>query len=1202
MSAGKQPRHYQISKQAISFSLFFFALILAFTLSFPASVGQAKPLALTIVAANNATELIARINEANANSDDYVINLTNTTYELTTIDNNTDGANGLPSILNNGSLTINGNGATIKRNSASQFRIFHIAAGANVTLKNLTLENGLAQGAGGTGGGGGGAGFGGAIFNRGNLIFESSTVLNNQAIGGDGATGSGGTGGGFNTPAGSGGTGSAGTDGGLNVSGSPGGDTNGSDGGFGSGGSSGGNGGLGGGGGGDGTGIVGTGGTGGRGGHASGGNGGFGSGGGPGGTAGIGGGGGGGGSTGGTPGETGNTDGDGFGGDGASYGGQLFNNGNGGNGGTGGNANGGVGGFGGGGGRAGTRGVGGGGGGGVPGNSGFSGGNGGSPGQNGSLGGGAVSSGFGFAGASGSANGGSGGFGGGTGSSTVGGGGGGFGGAIFNYLGTVAMTNTTFYSNTAQGGGGANGGSGFGGAIFNYQGDITATNNTLSHNIVEGNTDGTDGQQQGGVMYNYQGNLTLVNTILANSSGDNDCQTNGGTVTAPANSGNLIETHSGCGTPAFTSDPNLASLQDNGGLTHTMAPIFPSDVVDGGANTGCPATDQRGVSRPQRTSCDIGAVEDELLGLSIDKKVSPASAGPGEMITYTISFDNTDADTATGVVITDIVPISVTNISVISQVDTTITDISTTEKYVWQVADLSNGQSGVITLTGELSYTLPASGVFTNTVSITTTAADVTIINTEAQAKVDVTCATVFTVRNANDSGDGSLRKAIELICDGGTITFDNNYNIYLDSTLSIAKKLTIDALDKTITISGDSNNDNSRNVRVFHITGSGVTTLSHLSIVSGTGGILNDGVLTVNNSTIADNVTGTGGGIANNNQLTLNYSTVSNNAANDGGGIYNGENKTLALNNSTLSGNSAQNGGAIYNANSGAGTPGGKVFINNSTIFGNSAGSSNSGAIYNGDSSTSGNADVTIRNSTLSNNSGGGIITFLNDRIFLYNSIVANSISGNDCDNSSGTVSANNNSLIEDGSCSPTLSGDPLLSTPGNYGGDTQTMALLPGSPAIDTGNSATCSDSATINNLDQRGIVRPSACDIGAFESQGFNLSITGGNNQSTITNTVFATPLEVTVSSDNGEPVGAGGVISFTAPGSGAGLNTTAFTATTNSSGIASSTVTANNITGTYQVTVTTNGASNIVIFNLTNGTSATNYYLPIIVKDN
>jgi predicted outer membrane repeat protein len=57
---------------------------------------------------------------------------------------------------------------------------------------------------------------------------------------------------------------------------------------------------------------------------------------------------------------------------------------------------------------------------------------------------------------------------------------------------------------------------------------------------------------------------------------------------------------------------------------------------------------------------------------------------------------------------------------------------------------------------------------------------------------------------------------------------------------------------------------------------------------------------------------------------------------------------------------------------------------------------------------------------------------------------------------------------------------GDPLLSPLADNGGPNETMALQPGSAAIDNGNNAICP------GTDQRGITRPQggACDIGAFE----------------------------------------------------------------------------------------------------------------------
>jgi hypothetical protein len=100
-----------------------------------------------------------------------------------------------------------------------------------------------------------------------------------------------------------------------------------------------------------------------------------------------------------------------------------------------------------------------------------------------------------------------------------------------------------------------------------------------------------------------------------------------------------------------------------------------------------------------------------------------------------------------------------------------------------------------------------------------------------------------------------------------------------------------------------------------------------------------------------------------------------------------------------------------------------------------------------------------------------------------LVNTIIANSTSGGDC---SGTLATNTNNLIEDGSCSPMLSGDPNLGPLADNGGPTQTFALLANSPAIDAGHDNTCDDNPGPNNLDQRGVTRPNGahCDIGSYE----------------------------------------------------------------------------------------------------------------------
>jgi hypothetical protein len=99
---------------------------------------------------------------------------------------------------------------------------------------------------------------------------------------------------------------------------------------------------------------------------------------------------------------------------------------------------------------------------------------------------------------------------------------------------------------------------------------------------------------------------------------------------------------------------------------------------------------------------------------------------------------------------------------------------------------------------------------------------------------------------------------------------------------------------------------------------------------------------------------------------------------------------------------------------------------------------------------------------------------------------IVASGTGGRDCAGTLGEDQGYN--LDGDDSCGFTratdiTNTDPLLGPLANNGGPTQTMALLPGSPAIDKGGTAANGCLAT----DQRGVTRPQgpACDIGAFEA---------------------------------------------------------------------------------------------------------------------
>ena len=288
---------------------------------------------------------------------------------------------------------------------------------------------------------------------------------------------------------------------------------------------------------------------------------------------------------------------------------------------------------------------------------------------------------------------------------------------------------------------------------------------------------------------------------------------------------------------------------------------------------------------------------------------------------------------------------------------------------------------------------------------------------------------------------------------------------------------------------------------------------LSRLDISNGHavdgGGIYNSGTLTIWNSTVSGNSLGScilkychGAGIYNSGTLTVNDSTVSGNVIDIegtgtalGAGIYTKGN--LTIHKTTFSGNRASVVGESARAEGGAlSNEGGTLSIDNSTFSGNVAhgvlplGWSGGGAIYNY------NGPLMISSSTVSGNSayyGGGIYV---DSVLptLQNTIVAYSPSGGNC---YGTIASNGYNLSGDNSCSFNSTGDlnntdPRLGSLQDHGGHTQTIALRPGSPAIDAGNPNGCTDSdGHLLRTDQRGKPRPDhedtgGCDMGAYERQ--------------------------------------------------------------------------------------------------------------------
>jgi len=140
-----------------------------------------------------------------------------------------------------------------------------------------------------------------------------------------------------------------------------------------------------------------------------------------------------------------------------------------------------------------------------------------------------------------------------------------------------------------------------------------------------------------------------------------------------------------------------------------------------------------------------------ITDLSIVKTVNRTNVVTGQPITYTLTFSNVGNVPVAGIMITDIIPISVTGASVISS-GVAITQVNGTG-YAWNIAPLAVAQSGVITISGQLSATYP-SGIFTNTAVITTAALDSDDDNNSSSVGVTVaprhTLIWIVVLRNSN--------------------------------------------------------------------------------------------------------------------------------------------------------------------------------------------------------------------------------------------------------------------------------------------------------------------------------------------------------------------------------------------------------------------------------------------------------------------
>jgi hypothetical protein len=159
---------------------------------------------------------------------------------------------------------------------------------------------------------------------------------------------------------------------------------------------------------------------------------------------------------------------------------------------------------------------------------------------------------------------------------------------------------------------------GYGGGIDHRGGDnVRIINSTITNNHAYkqggGINSGQDYAPIGPLASAWPFRVYLRNTIVAGNTadkGNGDCHVSAMVIQSLGH--NLADDASCFLTAAGDlprHDPRLGALADNGGPTPTQLPQATSPAIDAGGAADCPATDERGVARPQGAACDVGAVE-----------------------------------------------------------------------------------------------------------------------------------------------------------------------------------------------------------------------------------------------------------------------------------------------------------------------------------------------------------------------------------------------------------------------------------------------------------------------------------------------------------------------------------------------------------------------------------------------------------------
>ncbi len=641
-------------------------------------------------------------------------------------------------------------------------------------------------------------------------------------------------------------------------------------------------------------------------------------------------------------------------------------------------------------------------------------------------------------------------------------------GAAITTGGTLTVTNSTFTSNV----GGANG---IAGAIYSYAGTTTVNGSTFAKNsapfggaisnaarmTVSGSTftGNSAGQIGGGGILNFTGGtLTVRNSTLTGNSTTGD--------------GGGIASTDGTTTIINSTITGNSTTHSGGGLANSATMILVNTIVAG--NTSSNSATVADIAGPIAASSHNNLIgtggSGGLTNGTSGNKINVANPGLGTLGSY-------GGPTQT-------IPLLANSpaLDAASDTDAGLTDERGAQRGPLGLDAGTHADIGAYEDTSSYLVTTTADTTAAGTLRAGVGWAN---LNTNPRTSTDPNTVRFDTANTFSTPQTIALNSALGSLAFNGTkvaeaITGPGSANVTIQgggtssnfSDLTVARGTTASLANLTVT---GGNATGAAGVLAGGLYNQGNVTLANMTFrgnVGYTGGaVRNDGTLTVNGSTFSGNTASFGGaGLFNAGSMTVTGSTIANNVtSNVGGGFYNGGGGTLALTSSTISGNSAINGGGIESINSGT-----VLNLVNTTIAYNSASNQGGGIDNQG-------LPANLFNTIVAANTRTG-------------STAASDISGSV--NPGTATSGSRNNLIGTGGAGGLTNGSagnlvgvasPKLGTLGNYGGPTQTIPLLPGSPALDAGGI----DRYTNVTTDQRGaqlgpngLDAGTQLDIGAYE----------------------------------------------------------------------------------------------------------------------